>query len=131
MPDSMISDEFKNILTIIENAQNRAFSAVNQEMIRMYWEIGAYLSRLTKNAAFGDRVIDSAAAYIAEKAPLLKGFNRRGLYRMKQFYETYQHDEFVSALLTQISWTNHLLILSKAKTREKIFHLLGKNTGFR
>ena len=28
-------------------------------------------------------------------------------------------DEFVSALLTQISWTNHLAIMSKAKTMEE------------
>ena len=38
---------------------------------------------------------------------------------MKQFYETYYGDEFVSALLTQISWTNHLAIMSKAKTMEE------------
>ena len=38
---------------------------------------------------------------------------------MKQFYETYVEDEFVSALLTQISWTNHLAIMSKAKTMEE------------
>lgn len=38
---------------------------------------------------------------------------------MKQFYETYDGDEFVSALLTQISWTNHLAIMSKAKTMEE------------
>lgn len=38
---------------------------------------------------------------------------------MRQFYETYRDDEFVSALLTQISWTNHLLIMSKAKSKEK------------
>lgn len=124
MPDSTLTNDFQSILSIIENAQNRAFTAVNTEMIRMYWEIGAYLSRLTQNAAFGDKIIDSAAEYIAEKAPLLKGFNRRGLYRMKQFYEAYQHDEIVSALLTQISWTNHLLILSKAKSREeRVFYL--------
>ena len=34
-------------------------------------------------------------------------------------FETYKDDEFVSALLTQISWTNHLLIMSKAKTMEE------------
>ena len=38
---------------------------------------------------------------------------------MKQFYETYKDDEFVSALLTQISWTNRLMIMSKSKTKEE------------
>ena len=38
---------------------------------------------------------------------------------MKQFYETYKGDEFVSPLVTQISWTNHLLILSGSKSKEE------------
>ena len=38
---------------------------------------------------------------------------------MKQFYETYKDDEFVTPLVTQISWTNHLLILSGAKFAEE------------
>lgn len=38
---------------------------------------------------------------------------------MRQFYETYKNDEFVSALLTQISRTNHLLIMSKSKTKKE------------
>lgn len=68
---------------------------------------------------FGDKVIEEVAAYIAEHNPGIKGFNRRGLYRMKQFYETYKDDEFVSAVLTQISWTNHLLIMSGSKSVEE------------
>ena len=38
---------------------------------------------------------------------------------MKKFYETYRDDEFVTTLLTQISRSNHLVILSKAKTVEE------------
>ena len=43
---------------------------------------------------------------------------------MKQFYETYKDDEFVSALLTQISWTDHLLIMSGSKfIEEQYFYM--------
>lgn len=38
---------------------------------------------------------------------------------MKQFYETYADNEKVSALLTQLSWTNHLLIMSGSKSDEE------------
>ena len=38
---------------------------------------------------------------------------------MKNFYEVYKDDKFVTTLLTQISWSNHLAILSKAKTEEE------------
>ena len=48
--------------------------------------------------------------------PGIKGSNRRGLYIMKQFYETYSGNEIVSPLVTQISWTNHLLIMSGCKS---------------
>ena len=56
---------------------------------------------------------------MCKENPGVKGFTRRGLYRMKQFYETYRDDEFVSALLTQISWTNHLQIMSGSKSQEE------------
>ena len=38
---------------------------------------------------------------------------------MIRFYETYAGDEFVTPLVTQISWTNHLLIMAACKTREQ------------
>ena len=77
------------------------------------------MSELCTSAEFGDKIIDDVAAYIARENPGVKGFNRRGLYRMKQFYETYKDDEFVTPLVTQISWTNHLLIMSGSKFAEE------------
>lgn len=38
---------------------------------------------------------------------------------MKQFYDTYKDDEFVTPLVTQISWTNHMIIFSRAKSIEE------------
>ena len=92
------------ILSIIDDARTRALKSVNAELIRMYWPVGKYLSGLCANSGFGDKVIDEVAADVAKANPGVQGFNRRGLYRMKQFYETYRDDEFVSPLVTQISW---------------------------
>lgn len=114
-----INISFPQIVDIIETAKNNAYKKVNEELINMYWKIGEFLSKASENAAFGDAYIDSVSKYIQETFPGIKGFTRRGLYRMKQFYETYADDGFVSALLTQISWTNHLAILSKAKSMEE------------
>ena len=113
------TNDFGAVISIIENAKGRALKAVNTELIHMYWDVGEYLSGLCAESSFGDKVIDEVATYISNVAPTVKGFTRRGLYRMKQFYETYREDEFVSALLTQISWTNHLMIMSKAKSKEE------------
>ena len=99
-------DFAQNLIEIIERSRSNALKKVNEELIRMYWEVGEYLSRESQNTEFGEAFVDSLAKRIKERIPGIKGFTRRGLYRMKQFYETYQGDEFVSALLTQISWTN-------------------------
>ncbi len=113
------NNDFGAVISIIENAKGRALKAVNAELINMYWEVGEYLSELCAKSTFGDKVIDDVADYISSANPTIKGFNRRGLYRMRQFYETYKDDEFVTPLVTQISWTNHLLIMSKSKTKEE------------
>ena len=111
--------QFDEIIAIIDNARARALKAVNAELIQMYWSVGEYLSALCANSGFGDKVIDEVASFVAQANPGVKGFNRRGLYRMKQFYETYKDDEFVTPLVTQISWTNHLLIMSGSKSAEE------------
>jgi len=59
------------------------------------------------------------AEFFSTNYPELKGFNRRGLYRMKQFYELYKDDEKVSPPVTQLSWANHLKIMSASKSQEE------------
>jgi len=108
-----------SLIQIINQSRANAIKKVNEELINMYWEIGCYLSKESERASFGDAFIDSVSEEIQNAFPGIKGFNRRGLYRMKKFYETYKNDEFVSTLLSQISWSNHLAILSKAKTTEE------------
>ena len=113
------NNDFSNIISIIESSKQRALKAVNAELINMYWEVGKYISSLVAESSFGDKVIDEVASYIVKNNPTIKGFNRRGLYRMKQFYEIYKDDEIVSPLVSQISWTNHLVIMSGSKTKEE------------
>lgn len=42
---------------------------------------------------------------------MMKRFNRAGIYRMKQFYETYKDNEIIAPLVRQISWTHNVMIL--------------------
>ena len=68
----------------------------------MYWRIGEYLSEAMKSSSYGDGFIQSMADFFAENYPEIKGLNRRGLYRMKQFFELYAGTEIVTTLLTQL-----------------------------
>ena len=107
------------LIHIIEESRQTALKKVNEELIKMYWKVGEFLSKETEHASYGDAYIDEISREIQETFPGIKGFNRRGLYRMKKFYETYKDNEIVTPLVTQISWTNHLLIMSGCKTDEE------------
>ena len=107
------------LIQIIDESRQNALKKVNEELINMYWKVGEFLSKEAEQATFGDAYIDGVASEIQEAFPGIKGFNRRGLYRMKKFYETYKDNEIVTPLVTQISWTNHLLIMSGCKTDEE------------
>lgn len=114
-----LSKDFINVVNLIQESRDNAIRKVNEELILLYWNVGKYISEQLESQKWGSSYVDELASFISEKCPDVKGFNRRGLYRMKQFYETYKDKEFVSTLLTQISWSNHLAILSSSKSDEE------------
>ena len=118
------NEQFEKIVNIIESAKERAYRKVNEELILMYRDVGEYISKQSEKTEYGDAFVQKLADFFAENYPDLKGFNRRGLYRMKQFYELYKDNEKVSTLLTQLSWSNHLKIMSACKSmEERIFYM--------
>ncbi len=99
-------------MEIIQTARGRALASVNTALIDLFWQVGEYISRKLETADWGEGVVDELARYIQRRHPNLKGFTRRNLFRMRQFFEAYNKDERVSALLTLLPWTHHLMILS-------------------
>jgi predicted nuclease of restriction endonuclease-like (RecB) superfamily len=104
------------VLALIESAKRRAYQAVNVELVGLYWLVGAYLSKKLATAEWGDGVVVQLAAAIARVHPGMRGFTRRNLFRMRQFYEAYRDNEKVSPLVTLLPWTHHLMLLSQTKT---------------
>jgi predicted nuclease of restriction endonuclease-like (RecB) superfamily len=116
---------FDEVLALIDAAKRRAYQAVNTELVGLYWQIGEYISRKLDSAEWGEGTVDALAAAIALEHPGLRGFSRPNLFRMRQFYETYQVDEKVSPLVRQLRWTHHLIILSQTKLpEERSFYIL-------
>ena len=123
---SALSEEraFAEVVEMIQAARGRAFSAVNTALVELYWELGEYISRKLEAATWGEGVVDALAAYIQRRHPNLRGYTRRSLFRMRQFFDAYKGQEKVSALLTQLPWTHNLLILGKCKREdEREFYL--------
>jgi predicted nuclease of restriction endonuclease-like (RecB) superfamily len=116
--------DFAEITRLIESARQRAYKAVNTALIELYWQVGSYLSAKIRAAEWGEGVVDQLAQHLSSTQPGLKGFTRRNLFRMRQFYEAYPDPQIVSALLTQLPWTHNLIILSRSqRPEEREFYL--------
>lgn len=91
--------------------------AVNAELVNLYWNVGAYISQKLQHSEWGDKTVSELAKFLKQNEPDLKGFDRRGLYRMVQFYETYALEEFVSPLVSQIGQRQGKEIVSPVVTQ--------------
>lgn len=110
---------FNEITQMIESRRNKAYQKVNEELILLYMDFGKYISEKVENSKWGNKIVEKLEEFMKKEYPTLKGFNRAGMYRMKQFYERYKDNEIVAPLVRQISWSNNLLILSGAKSMEE------------
>ncbi|MBF0233592.1 MAG: DUF1016 family protein [Desulfamplus sp.] len=116
--------QFAEILHRIQQAKQRAFQQVNTILVELYWNIGEYISKQVKRSGWGKGVIKELADFIKISDPELKGFTDKNLWRMKQFYETYQDDEKLASLGRVLSWTHNRRIMSLKTTEEREFYLL-------
>lgn len=118
--NTTISAQFADVVGMIRIAKQRAYAAVNSELIELYWQIGAYISQQVEKAAWGKSVVEQLADYIRTQEPNSEGFSKQNLWRMKQFYETYNDGgEILSTLSREISWSHNTLIMSRCKTVEE------------
>lgn len=115
---------FAQVVGLIEQARQRAYQAVNTELVALYWELGRFISGKLASAEWGEGVVDGLARHLARTLPGQQGFTRRNLFRMRQFFEAYDGNEKVSPLAAQTPWTHNLIILSQAqRPEEREFYL--------
>jgi predicted nuclease of restriction endonuclease-like (RecB) superfamily len=112
-------EAFSEVVRLIVLAREKALKAVNTELIDIYWQIGATISRKIEAAEWGAGTVDELARYIAMTQPGIRGFSRPNLFRMRQFYEAYSEASVVSPLVRQLPWSHHLIILGQSKRPEE------------
>ncbi len=116
--------QFTHITQLIAEAKERAFQAVNKELVTLYWHIGEYVSGQVQAKAWGKSVVQELADFIQRSEPNIKGFSPQNIWRMKQFYETYKDNEKLSTVSREIAWSHNSLIFSTCKSeQEREFYL--------
>jgi predicted nuclease of restriction endonuclease-like (RecB) superfamily len=118
-PTSDNQPVFDELLGRIRETRQAVFAKANTALIELYWSVGQVISQKVQREAWGKGVVTELARHIARNAPEIKGFSDKNLWRMKQFYETYEGDAILSALLRELSWTHNTIIFSRCKTSEE------------
>lgn len=90
------------IKKIISNARHSAFTAVNSEMLKAYFEIGRKIVEEEQNgkerAGYGEKLLESISSELINEFG--SGFDCSNLRRMRRFYLIYPKWETVSPKLS-------------------------------
>ena len=100
--DNEINNIFDNIKELVISSRNKVYSAVNTEMLSLYWNIGKAIMEIQQGderANYGDAVLDRLSEKLTDEFG--KGFSSRNLRTMRKFYLIYPIWQTVSS---KLSW---------------------------
>jgi predicted nuclease of restriction endonuclease-like (RecB) superfamily len=104
---------YKDVLLILKSARQKAYTAVNNQMVQAYWLMGKRIveeeQKGEQKASYGEALLKNLS--IALTAELGKGFTYANLRNFRQFYLTYPDLENCYALRSKLTWTHHRLIM--------------------
>ncbi|HSW85873.1 MAG TPA: PDDEXK nuclease domain-containing protein [Rhabdochlamydiaceae bacterium] len=109
-----------NLKQKIQSSQFKAALSVNQEMIRLYWEIGKDIVDKQKEDGWGSKVIERVAKDLQNEFPGIEGFSRTNIGRMRAFYLAYSiYPQAVGKLedlpFFNLPWGHNIVLLESLK----------------
>jgi predicted nuclease of restriction endonuclease-like (RecB) superfamily len=115
----------EEIKTILQQARNKTYQAINTAMIEAYWLIGKRIVEVEQDgkqqAAYGKRVLEGLSQALT--AEFGKGFSYSNLRNFRQFYQTYPDWENCYALRSKLTWTHHRLIMRVDNPEARDFYV--------
>ncbi|MBE0416747.1 MAG: DUF1016 domain-containing protein [Coriobacteriia bacterium] len=123
-PDVVDDALFGDVADLIDRARARAASAVNTELVMLYWSIGKRVREDVlggERAEYGSQVVKRLAQRLTERYG--RGYGWRNLVRMAKFAELYPELEILSPLATKLTWTNIAELLTISEQPKRDFYL--------
>ncbi len=100
----------------VHSARQKIAFSINSQLLELYWEIGKEVNGKINNSNWGTNIIEKISSELISEFPDIKGFSRRNIYAIRQWYMFYsQKYEFVPQSVAQIPWAHNQLIISKIK----------------
>jgi predicted nuclease of restriction endonuclease-like (RecB) superfamily len=103
----------------IHSARNKLAFSINSQILELYWEMGREIAEKQLNSNWGSGFIEKITEELKLEFPEIKGFSRRNVYAILQWYRFYSTKyQFVPHGVAQIPWGHNRLIVSKVKDIE-------------
>ena len=112
-----IITHFQQIKDLIAQGRGKALQAATAYSLLTYWNIGAYLNEQLSEKTFGKKIVTQLADWLIQQQPTLKGYDRRSLYRMREFFEIWQTTDW--SLVAPNIATNKIFIGDSYLTSEQ------------
>ena len=121
-----ISKNYINeIKTILKNARQKAYTAVNSAMVEAYWKIGRRIVEEEQSgrerAEYGKEIIKNLSKELTEEFG--KGFGERNIRNIRQFYVLFSDYEKWKSLISKLTWTHIQKVLRVSNEKARIFYL--------
>ncbi|MDR2467183.1 MAG: PDDEXK nuclease domain-containing protein [Prevotellaceae bacterium] len=79
----------------IRQSQIKAMIKVNDEMLRLYWDLGRDIVVRQMDAVWGNGFFKQLSRELMSEFPDMKGFSERNLYNIKRFYLFYSQNNII------------------------------------
>jgi len=116
-------DFFEKITDLLKNARKKTVYSINQTMVYTYFEIGKIIieeeQKGRKRAEYGKQIIKELSQKLIKEFG--KGFSRRNLEQMRQFYLAYSNAQALSAEF-RLSWSHYLFLTRIDNENERKFY---------
>jgi len=77
----------------IRQSQIKAMIKVNDEMLRLYWDLGRDIVVRKMDAKWGSKFFQEVSKDLKSEFPDMEGFSKSNLYYMRQFYLFYSKED--------------------------------------
>lgn len=122
------AEVFQELKKKIQEARLSAAVAVNQRLIKLYWEMGKTIFEIQKTQKWGSRDVESLGNELQKAFPGISGFSRPNLFKMRAFYLSYEKvsqtvRQFEELPISQIPWGHNVILVTKIKdTEERLWY---------
>ena len=116
---------YSDIKQILQNARNRAYSAVNHAMVEGYWLIGKRIVEEEQSgkakAEYGKKLIENLSVALTEEFG--RGFSYANLWNFRRFYREFPKQEILYTLCRELSWSHLRVIMRLGHTEARNYYL--------